>query len=189
MKPERGWSSRAGGLHAGPPAGGRAHPQLQEDPESHARTVLELPGSADQLQPAAPRTRNTDEALLKQGASGGAGSAARPWGVQRHSPRRPTSQPALPYAAPSPAASASAAGSAARPSLGEAVVGAKPCLLAPQGRDRAVLCPDRRKEKETEVFPWTLSGGTLLFAAEFSHSQAPGTVVGLWRLQITPAPP
>lgn len=74
-----------------------------------------------------------------------------------------------------------------QPSLGEAVVGAKPCLLAPQGRDRTVLCPDRRKAKETEAFLWTLSGGTLLFAAEFSHSQ--GTVVGLWRLQITPAPP
>lgn len=37
----------------------------------HASTVLELLGCADQLQPARPRTRNTDEALPKQGASVG----------------------------------------------------------------------------------------------------------------------
>lgn len=161
-----------------PRDGGRAHPQLQEDPECRARTAPELPGSADQLQPARPRTRNTDEALPKQRASGGAASAARPWGAQRRSPRSPASQPVLPHAAPSPAASTSAAGSVPQPSLGEAVVGTRPCLLASQGRDRAVLCPNRRRAKETEAFPRTLSGGTL-FTAEFSHSQALGSALGL----------
>lgn len=74
-------------------------------PESHARTMLELPGSADQLQPAGPHTRNTDEALPKQEASGGAQAPLPSHGVcsatapaapaaPRHSPRCRTQRPA-----------------------------------------------------------------------------------------------
>lgn len=76
------WSRRAlsiAGMAAKPPP-------LQEDPERCVRTTLELPGSANQLQPAGPCTRNTDE-LCQAGASGGAGSAARPWGAAPAAPR------------------------------------------------------------------------------------------------------
>lgn len=72
--------------------GRQTPPQLQEDPKRCVMTMLELPGSANQLQPARPCTRNTDEALPKQSVRGrrlggpAVGCSAAAPAAPRHSP-------------------------------------------------------------------------------------------------------
>lgn len=73
--------------------GREALPQLQKDPERCVRTMLELPGSANQLQPARPCTRNIDEALPNRSVQGrrlggpAVGCSAAAPAAPRHSPR------------------------------------------------------------------------------------------------------
>lgn len=96
-------------------------------------------GSAKQLQPARPCTRNTDEALPNRSV-GGRRLGGPAVGCSAAAPARsPTSQPTLP---------------ARQQHRHSEAAGASPCLLAPRGQDRArdILCPKRRRE-ETEAFP------------------------------------